>query len=224
MVLVEGVSDQLALEALARRRGRDLVAEGVSIVPIGGSKNIGRFLDLFGPRGADVVLAGLCDAAEVGDFRSALERAGIGSNLGTADMERLGFFICDADLEDELIRAAGPAVVEEVIRSQGDLGSFRTFQLTARVARPGPRRAAPTVHGHPQRPEDPDRRDARGCGRSGADAEAVGSRRSHMSDAVGRAGSRLQGRPEVDQTRPPPRLRPLGFIGIRQPLVRHSDR
>ncbi len=129
MVLVEGVSDQLALEALARRRGRDLVAEGVSIVPIGGSKNIGRFLDLFGPRGADVVLAGLCDAAEVGDFRSALERAGIGSNLGTADMERLGFFICDADLEDELIRAAGPAVVEEVIRSQGDLGSFRTFQL-----------------------------------------------------------------------------------------------
>ena len=129
VVLVEGVSDQLALDALARRRDRDLVAEGVSIVPIGGSKNIGRFLDLFGPRGADVVLAGLCDAAEVGDFRRALERAGIGSNLGTADMEQLGFFICDADLEDELIRAAGPAVVEEVIRSQGDLGSFRTFQL-----------------------------------------------------------------------------------------------
>ena len=128
VVLVEGVSDQLALEALARRRGRDLGAEGVSIVPIGGSKNIGRFLDLFGPRGADVVLAGLCDAAEVGDYRGALQRAGLGSNLGTADMELLGFFVCDADLEDELIRAAGPAVVEDVIETQGDLGSFRTFQ------------------------------------------------------------------------------------------------
>ena len=128
VVLVEGVSDQLALEALARRRGRDLGAEGVSIVPIGGSKNIGRFLDLFGPRGADVVLAGLCDAAEVGDYRGALQRAGLGSNLGAADMERLGFFVCDADLEDELIRAAGPALVEEVIEAQGDLGSFRTFQ------------------------------------------------------------------------------------------------
>ena len=128
VVLVEGVSDQLAVEALARRRGRDLGAEGVSIVPIGGSKNIGRFLDLFGPGGADVVLAGLCDAAEVGDYRGALQRAGLGSNLGTADMERLGFFVCDADLEDELIRAAGPAVVEEVIEAQGDLGSFRTFQ------------------------------------------------------------------------------------------------
>jgi hypothetical protein len=128
VVLVGGVSDQLALEALARRRGRDLGAEGASIVPIGGSKNIGRFLDLFGPRGADVVLAGLCDAAEVGDYRGALQRAGLGSNLGTADMERLGFFVCDADLEDELIRAAGPAVVEQVFEAQGDLGSFRTFQ------------------------------------------------------------------------------------------------
>jgi OLD-like protein len=128
VVLVEGVSDQLALEALARRRGRDLGAQGVSIVPIGGSKNIGRFLDLFGPRGADVVLAGLCDMGELDDFRGALQRAGLGSNLDIAEMERLGFYVCDADLEDELIRAAGPALVEEVLEAQGDLGPFRTFQ------------------------------------------------------------------------------------------------
>jgi hypothetical protein len=32
------------------------------------------------------------------------------------------------DLEDELIRALGPTAVEDVIDSQGDLGSFRTFQ------------------------------------------------------------------------------------------------
>jgi hypothetical protein len=43
-------------------------------------------------------------------------------------MERLGFFVCDADLEDELIRAARPSVVEEVLEAQGDLGPFRTFQ------------------------------------------------------------------------------------------------
>src|SRR5207302_2646896 len=43
VVLVEGISDQLALEALAERRGRHLDAEGISIVPIGGSKNIGSF-------------------------------------------------------------------------------------------------------------------------------------------------------------------------------------
>ena len=65
VVLVEGLSDALALEALARRRGRALDAEGVAIVPIGGSKNIGRFLDRFGPhQGLDVGMAGLCEAAE----------------------------------------------------------------------------------------------------------------------------------------------------------------
>ena len=34
VVLVEGISDQVALEALAARRGRDLQAEGTSIVPM----------------------------------------------------------------------------------------------------------------------------------------------------------------------------------------------
>jgi hypothetical protein len=62
-VLVEGASDRVALESLARRRGRDLGAEGVAVVPIGGAQAIGRVLDLLGRR-LDVRLAGLCDAAE----------------------------------------------------------------------------------------------------------------------------------------------------------------
>jgi hypothetical protein len=43
-------------------------------------------------------------------------------------MERLGFFVCVDDLESELIRAVGPARVEALFDSQGDLGSFRTLQ------------------------------------------------------------------------------------------------
>jgi hypothetical protein len=128
VVLVEGISDQHALETLAERRGRNLDAEGVAIVPMGGATNIGGFLDLFGPRGFDVRLAGLCDAAEEGDFRRGLERAGLGSNLTRADMEPLGFYVCVADLEDELIRALGAASVEGVVAAQGELGSFRTLQ------------------------------------------------------------------------------------------------
>jgi hypothetical protein len=123
VVLVEGTSDQRALEALAVRRGRDLVAEGVAVVPIGGAQAIGRFVDRFGPRGLDLRLAGLCDAAEQGEFRRALERAGLGS-----DLERLGFFVCSADLEEELIRALGSPAVEQLVEAQGDLGSFRTLQ------------------------------------------------------------------------------------------------
>ncbi len=128
VVLVEGVSDQLALETLAERRGRDLAAEGIAIVPIGGAQAIGRFLDLLGPQGLNARLAGLCDAAEEGNFQRALERAGLGSNVTRADMERLGFYVCVADLEDELIRALGAAAVEEIVDAQGDLGSFRTLQ------------------------------------------------------------------------------------------------
>src|SRR5262245_38539853 len=74
VVLVEGVSDQRALEALAERRGRNLAAEGVSVVPIGGAQGIGNFLERFGPRGLNVRLAGLCDAAEEEHFRRGLER------------------------------------------------------------------------------------------------------------------------------------------------------
>jgi OLD-like protein len=128
VVLVEGISDQVALEALAERRGRDLDAEGISVVSIGGAQAIGRFLNRFGPKGLDVRLAGLCDAGEEGDFRRGLERAGLGSNLTRGDMESLGFYVCVADLEDELIRALGAASVEQVVAAQGDLGSFRTLQ------------------------------------------------------------------------------------------------
>jgi hypothetical protein len=128
VVLVEGTSDQRALEALGERRGRNLGAEGICIVPIGGAQAIGSFLDLFGPSGLDVRLAGLCDAGEEGDFRRGLERAGLGSNLTRAEMERLGFYVCVADLEDELIRSIGADAVEEIVDAQGHLGSFRTLQ------------------------------------------------------------------------------------------------
>ena len=128
VVLVEGVSDQLALEALAVRRGRDLDAEDVSVVPMGGATNIATFVTRYGPHGLGVRLAGLCDLAEEGDFKRALERAGFGSELTRAGMERVGFFVCIADLEDELIRCLGTAAVEEVIAAQGDLAAYRTFQ------------------------------------------------------------------------------------------------
>ena len=128
VVLVEGISDQVALETLAERRGRDLDAEGVTVVPIGGAQAIGRFLSEYGPQGLDVRLAGLCDAAEERDFQRGLERAGLGSNLSRAEMESLGFYVCVSDLEDELIRSLGAPAVEEIIEAQRELGPFRTFQ------------------------------------------------------------------------------------------------
>jgi hypothetical protein len=128
VVLVEGVSDQVALETLAERRGRDLAAEQISIVPIGGAQASGGFLERYGPQGLDVRLAGLCDAGEERDFRRGLERAGLGSNLDRDAMEVLGFYVCDVDLEDELIRALGAEAVERIAEAQRELGAFRTLQ------------------------------------------------------------------------------------------------
>jgi hypothetical protein len=128
VVLVEGTSDQIALETLAERHGRDLEAERVAIVPIGGAQAIGGFLERFGPQGLNVGLAGLCDAGEERDFRRGLERAGLGTDLTRAEMEALGFYVCVVDLEDELIRALGADAVEQIAEAQGDLGAFRTLQ------------------------------------------------------------------------------------------------
>jgi hypothetical protein len=122
VVLVEGVSDQIAVETLAGRLDRDLAAEGIVVLPVGGAHGFARYVRRFGPRAR---LAGLCDAGEANVVAQGLAAAGIGT---PDDMERLGFFVCVEDLEDELIRAAGPARVREVFAAHGDLGAFRTIQ------------------------------------------------------------------------------------------------
>ena len=129
-ILVEGWSDQAALEALARRRGRDLRVEGVVVVPIGGATNVQRFVQALGPNGLGVQLAGLCDVAELAHVRRGLARAGVAASTGTDIVAGAddGFYACDADLEDELIRALGTAAVERVLEAEGDLASFRRFQ------------------------------------------------------------------------------------------------
>ncbi len=110
VVFVEGASDRAALLRLAERRGRDLGAEGVDIVAIGGAHALRRFLASLDVR--EVKLAGLCDAGEAAEFTHSLERV----------------YVCDPDLERELIRALGPAKVQRIIEEQGELHSFRTLQ------------------------------------------------------------------------------------------------
>ncbi len=128
VVLVEGVSDQIAVETLAGRRGRDLAAEGIVVLPAGGAHGVARYLRRFGPEGTGARLAGLCDASEAHIVERGLAAAGFEAPGSRADLARLGFFVCVEDLEDELIRAAGPTRVTEVFAAHGDLGAFRTIQ------------------------------------------------------------------------------------------------
>ncbi|MFD7862091.1 TOPRIM nucleotidyl transferase/hydrolase domain-containing protein [Streptomyces sp. NPDC059783] len=128
VVLLEGPSDAAAVDALAGRRGRDLEAEGVCVLPMGGAMSVGRFTALLGPPGLDLRLTGLCDEAELPYYTRGLERSGAGQGE---------FFVCSADLEDELIRALGVLRTEEAVRAEGDLRALRTFQRQpAQVGRP----------------------------------------------------------------------------------------
>lgn len=128
VVLVEGVSDQIAVETAAARRGRDLAAERVVVLPVGGAHAIGRVLARLDGLTGRVRLAGLCDLHEERVFRRGLTAARIGSPRTRADLEDLGFFVCVRDLEDELLRAVGATGAAALFDSQGDLGSFRSLQ------------------------------------------------------------------------------------------------
>jgi hypothetical protein len=128
IVLVEGVTDELALVLAARRSGRDLEAEGVSVVPINGAHAMGRFLGRLAAEEPRASLAGLYDEGEERVVRAALERAGYGPGPDRSGLEGAGFFACSVDLEDELVRAAGPTALSRLIDLEGDAQPWRTFR------------------------------------------------------------------------------------------------
>ena len=101
VVLVEGESDRLLVEALLDRFGGS-----ADVIPMGGATNVRAFAAKH--PGA----IGLCDAGEERFFAAVLER----------------WFVCDPDLEGELIRAVGVEGVEAVLEEQGELASFRRLQ------------------------------------------------------------------------------------------------
>ncbi len=125
VVLVEGESDRVAVTTLARRSGRDLGAEGVDVVAMGGATNVHRFLGRYADPSTGLRVAGLCDLAERRFFARAVRR------------HSFTFFVCERDLEDELIRCLGADRVVEVVADQGEAGALATFrQQPAQRSRP----------------------------------------------------------------------------------------
>ena len=125
VVLVEGNSDRVALHTLAGRSGRDLAAEGIDVVAMGGITNTRAFASRYGPHGLGVPLAGLYDEPEEEKVRHGLAAGGLDAALEPDGLSGLGFYKCSADLEDELIRALGVEAVEAVIEAAGEARSLR---------------------------------------------------------------------------------------------------
>jgi hypothetical protein len=110
VVLVEGASDAAAVELLA-----DGIGPGLEVVAMGGVTNTAHHVRRLADRRPPPALLGLCDRGE----RRFLERV-------RPPLD--GIFVCDRDLETELIRAVGAAGVLEVLAELGELDRFRTFQ------------------------------------------------------------------------------------------------
>lgn len=125
VVVVEGVSDQIAVETFAIRKGRELREDGITVLPAGGASEMVKLsVALMNDRDRSPRILCLCDVAEVGAVkRAVLEGSGPDGETG------LRFFVCDQDLEDELIRASGLENVVAVIESQGDLRSLEKLRL-----------------------------------------------------------------------------------------------
>jgi hypothetical protein len=122
-VLVEGRSDAVVVEHLLRTHG----LERARVEVMDGVTNIERELARLAATAPGAEVCGLFDAAEERFVRRALARRDIPTD-GRAGLARAGFFACDADLEDELIRTLGTDVVEEAVAELGELPRLRTFQ------------------------------------------------------------------------------------------------
>lgn len=124
VILVEGASDRIAVEAVARRLGRDMA--GIAVVSAEGVGNFAALAVRYRAQG--VPMSGLCDLAEVVWVCRALVKAKVGIALDRAGLAALGFHALDRDLEDELIRAVGLERALELLAEHGDLEAFRTLQ------------------------------------------------------------------------------------------------
>lgn len=105
VVLLEGPSDVAAVRALMQ--AEDIDAAPVELVNLQGITNVGRVLKEIRQVVGDIDVVGLCDAAEARFPVQALADDGLPARDVT-DLPVYGYFVCEADLEDELIRALGP--------------------------------------------------------------------------------------------------------------------
>jgi hypothetical protein len=128
VVLVEGITDYQALRLIAKTLARHLDAEGIAVLPLDGGGGLKTYLQLFGPAGLDLPVAGLCDADYEQDWRDKLTDAGLAA-ASREDMETLGFFVSDRDLEDELITTLGTTNTQVVIANDGGATAFQQFAV-----------------------------------------------------------------------------------------------
>lgn len=112
VVIVEGDSDRIIVEAVARQLGVDLDRLGVVVIALDGASNFPNIFPLIGPDGFGPTLFGLVDEDAARKWWQAF------SNNADEVVDKK-IFISGSDLEEEYTRALGP---QEVVRRLANHG------------------------------------------------------------------------------------------------------
>jgi hypothetical protein len=126
VVFVEGITDYQAVRVIASTLGRSLDAEGVAVVALDGAASLTTFLQIMGPQGLQLAVGGICDADYEADWCSYLCAAGIPAT-NRAELNALGFYVSDPDLEDELVAALGTTATQLVFANEGATERFQRY-------------------------------------------------------------------------------------------------
>ena len=98
IIFVEGISDRIVLERVAELTGRELDRLGVTIMEVGGCKNMKHVWSLFGADGFDIPTSILIDEDAVPDVPKYL-------NIQQDEFEQNSVWVSLKDLEDEYVQA-----------------------------------------------------------------------------------------------------------------------
>lgn len=112
VVAVEGPSERMLLDAVDAQLGLNLHQSGVHVLDLGGADLFKPAYKVFGPDGFGARVLGLVDE----DHREAWADV---LGVRASDLEREGCWVCDPDLEGEVVQALGPSRVIELLDASG---------------------------------------------------------------------------------------------------------
>lgn len=126
VAFVEGITDYQTVRVIAATLGRHLDAEGIAVVALDGAASLTTFLQIMGPEGLELAVGGICDADYEADWCSYLTAAGLPAS-NRQDLNALGFYVSDLDLEDELVTALGTTAAQLVFANDGATQRFQNY-------------------------------------------------------------------------------------------------
>jgi len=126
VILVEGVSDRILLEAVASQLHIDLDRLGIHVFELDGSGGFVTAHELLGQPGFGLRLLGVVDEAEAADWSNAI-------GIPIADLEVAGYRICRPDLEGEYLASLGAQQVLSILTESNLLSPNELANVTQNI-------------------------------------------------------------------------------------------